>query len=375
MKTVALILALCPLCLADAGYMWGYEDILPLEGWQSFYEPIAKAPLPDGVMDYAFDKILMSDISAGLPPFVLYDLETGLVEPFNHPVIDELESDTEFFVGVQGLCYSENGYDLWLSCYCRDLENMRAFFLFYITEDERYDMGSYRGPLEEGGGFLFKYEDGAVNAYENGTPTYSIKVDDREKVRDLAWDGKNIWAATGRFIYRLNLEEEGVDAWLPAPFGVSRSERDDTRLYFVFDGAMGLTSNWSPGLAGTYTGGDTLYVSTVGTLWMLDPTAACEEPPPVGTALCMTEGLHLYDGPGTDHDVIDAVCLYEPVYILERQGDWWRVFTEEGESGWVSSSEGGPSSLVEGYAFYLQDGRLYYVYGKDGPMLIEEDED
>lgn len=50
-------------------------------------------------------------------------------------------------------------------------------------------------------------------------------------------------------------------------------------------------------------------------------------------------GPYLREGPGSGYDAVRRLETREPVYIREKDGNWVRVRTGKGDTGWVRESE------------------------------------
>ncbi|MGN1056814.1 MAG: SH3 domain-containing protein [Comamonas sp.] len=56
--------------------------------------------------------------------------------------------------------------------------------------------------------------------------------------------------------------------------------------------------------------------------------------------LIKTDSVNLRAGPGTSHSVVTKLKKYDIVKTLEKQGDWAKVVTSEGQEGWLLSKLG-----------------------------------
>lgn len=56
--------------------------------------------------------------------------------------------------------------------------------------------------------------------------------------------------------------------------------------------------------------------------------------------LIKADSVNLRAGPGTSHSVVTKLKKYDIVKTLEKQGDWAKVATTEGQEGWLLSKLG-----------------------------------
>lgn len=107
---------------------------------------------------------------------------------------------------------------------------------------------------------------------------------------------------------------EGVNAWIPA-------ENADP------------TNTPDPGSSAEVPGGDGS--ADTGTAPPTTPAA----PPPAAakqTATVQTDGLNLRSQANTTSAILGTLPLGSSLTVLEKQGDWYRVQTADGKTGWVA---------------------------------------
>ncbi len=312
------------------------EEVFGYEPWQSFYGLLK----PSAVY---YSEITFHD---GL----LYVVKKEKIVRVN-PATGEEEPWPEFMLPrevsyLSGICFHAG--DFWFSGALQTkFGTVREWeeFLFQRIGDGWVYRGEYSGPLASDGENLYAARHNVVGVWRDGEFIELAALDEKYKITGLAWDAGRLWVSAHdyygdgeelAYLFRIDPSEGRVDGWLPYPWVVYSVWTFRQWYEFTHVGIVqGLASD-----------GEKLYLVAEDSVWTADPAAVCTEDLPKAPGYCEDAGTKLYDDP--NGGVIGELRVRDPVYILEKGDDWWRVFTPAGEVGWVSAD-----AVVEGFKVSL----------------------
>ncbi len=77
--------------------------------------------------------------------------------------------------------------------------------------------------------------------------------------------------------------------------------------------------------------------------------------------------VNLRKGPGIDHDVIVTLSPGSKVEVIKKKGDWWKVKTEEVDSGYIYQAllQTDPKKEIEVTARNTKDLLKYSIHKED----------
>ncbi|HUT98152.1 MAG TPA: hypothetical protein VM054_03670 [bacterium] len=312
------------------------EEVFGDEPWQSFYgllRPYAvyytEPTFHDGVL-YVVEK----------EKIVRVDPETGEEEPWPEFILPREASY------LSGICFHEG--DFWFSGALRSGRTVDEWeeFLFQRIGDGWVYRGEYSGPLASDGENLYAARHNVIGVWRDREFEEILALDERYKITGLAWDTGRLWASAHdyygegeelAYLFRIDVEAREVDGWLPLPWVVYsvwtfRQWYEFTHVVI----AQGLASD-----------GEKLYLVAEDSVWTADPAAACTEGLPEAFGYCVEAGTEVYDAP--DGSAIGELRARDPVYRLDEEDGWWRVYTPLGVVGWVPAD-----TVAEGFKVSLE---------------------